>query len=525
LALSLLMPGFPTVSTLPRRELLKTIVAVGATAAVDLSAWPALADATPRRGGRIKVAGMSVSTADTLDPARGALSTDYVRHYMVYSGLTQFDHDLRPRMALAEEITSDDQLNWTVRLRRGVVFHDGASLTPRDVVYSLERHRNPATASKVSPVAEQFDEIRAVGPDHVHIRLKSPNADLPSILAVSHFLILREGTKDFRTAIGTGPYRIVEFTPGVRTLVERNDSYWKPGQPYLDQIELIGIGDEPSRVNALLSGDVQLAIAVDPRSVRRIKASAGREVLETRSGLYTDLVMRQDAIPTGNPDFVLAVKLLFDRELIRQALFRGYAMIGNDQPIPPGHPYYFAGLPQRSYDPDQARFLLGRAGLSDTRIPVYASPAATGSVDMAVLLQQSAARAGLRLEVKRVPADGYWSYHWMRRELFFGNVNPRPTADLLFTLFFKSDAPWNESGWKNAQFDQLLMAARGEGDEAKRRQMYHDMQVLVHEQCGIGIPAFISILDGYDTRLRGFGSIPIGGLMGYSFAEYVWLDN
>ena len=79
-------------------------------------------------------------------------------------------------------------------------------------------------------------------------------------------------------------------------------------------------------------------------------------------------------------------------------------------------------------------------------------------------------------------------------------------------------------GWKNERFDQLLLAARSEADEAKRKQMYADMQVIVHEKCGVGIPVFIDSLDAYDRRIKGFGSIPIGGLMGYSFADYVWLD-
>ena len=154
---------------------------------------------------------------------------------------------------------------------------------------------------------------------------------------------------------------------------------------------------------------------------------------------------------------------------------------------------------------------------------MYASPAADGSVDMASVLQETAASIGLKLAVNRVPADGYWSNHWMKHPLGFGNTNPRPTADMLFSLFYKSDAPWNESGWKNEQFDQLLLAARG-ADEEQRKRLYGDMQVLVHEHCGVGIPIFMSIIDGYDRRLKGYGPIPIGGLMGYSFADHVWFD-
>jgi peptide/nickel transport system substrate-binding protein len=82
----------------------------------------------------------------------------------------------------------------------------------------------------------------------------------------------------------------------------------------------------------------------------------------------------------------------------------------------------------------------------------------------------------------------------------------------------------NESGWKNAQFDQLLLAARAETDDAKRKQMYGDMQVLVHEQGGIGIPQFNSSLDGHSTKLKGLAPHPLGGFMGYMFAEHVWLE-
>jgi peptide/nickel transport system substrate-binding protein len=479
----------------------------------------------PRRGGRIRVATISSSTADTLDPAKGALSTDFARHFMLYSGLTQFDLRLTPQPALAERIETSDRLNWNIRLRRGVEFHDGSGLTAEDVVFSLMRHKDPGVASKVKTVADQISEARAVGPLEVSVRLSAPNADLPSILATSHFLIIKSGTTDFHNAVGCGPYRLQTFSPGVRTVVTRNPNYWKPGRPYLDAIELIGIPDEVSRVNALLSGDVQLINAVNPTSSRRIQATRRHALLETPDTSYTDFIMRLDDPRVGRPEFVLAMKHLFDRELIRKALFRGYATVGNDQPLPPGHPYYFPGLPQRAYDPEKARFLLKRAGLLDVRLPIYASPAAGGSVDMASILQDSAARIGLRLAVNRVPSDGYWSTHWMKHPLTFGNTNARPTADLIFSIFFKSDASANESGWKDPRFDQLLLAARGEADEAKRRQMYADMQVMVHDQSGVAIPIFIASLDAFDARLKGLQPMPLGGLMGFAFAEHVWLED
>ena len=93
---------------------------------------------------------------------------------------------------------------------------------------------------------------------------------------------------------------------------------------------------------------------------------------------------------------------------------------------------------------------------------------------------------------------------------------------MLFTQFFKSDAPWNESGWNNPKFDQLLVAARSETDDAKRKQMYGDMQAIVSDQGGIGIPTFLSLLDANDKRLQGLGPVPTGAMMGFGFAEYVW---
>lgn len=510
-----------------RRDMLRLVAALGltATGAASLLSLPSDARAqAPRRGGRVRAAGISMSAADTLDPAKGSHSTDYTRHYLFYSGLTQLDGSLTPQPALAEEIRHEKAQLWTFTLRKGARFHDGSPLTPADVVYSLTRHKNPAIASKVKTVAEQFAEVKASGPNQVQVRLATPNADLPVILAASHFLIIKDGAADFASANGTGPFTCKEFKPGVRTLAARFEGYWKPGRPYLDEVELIGIPDEPARVNALLAGDVQLALAINARSTGRVKSAPGFAILETKSGLYTDLIMRQDKAPTNNPDFVLAMKHLIDREQVRNAIFRGFAVVANDQPLPPTHRYFNAGIPQRPFDLDKAKFHLQKSGLAGQKLTVVASAAAEGSIDMAVLLQQSAQKIGLTLQVNRVPGDGYWSNHWMKHPLGFGNVNPRPSADLLFTQFFKSDAPWNVSGWKNEPFDQLLLAARAEADEAKRKTLYGDMQVLIHEKCGVGIPVFMSFVDGFTTKLKGLASIPVGGFMGYMFAEHVWLD-
>lgn len=510
-----------------RRNVLQALLAGGILASTAGGLMTAASSAyaqTPRRGGSLKVALASGSNADTLDPAKGSNGADYARAYTFYNGLTTLDDKLVPQMSLAESFSSKDSQQWTFKLRKDVRFHDGKPFTSADVVYSLLRHKNPELGSKMRTVAEQFSEVKASGPHEVQIQLSTPNADLPAILGTSHFLIVRDGTTDFSIANGTGPFKCKEFRPGVRSIAVRNEAYWKPGKPYLDEIESFSIPDEGARINALLSGDVHLVNPINPRSATRISEASGVSLLVSQTGNYTNLVMRDDLGPVNNPDFVLAMKYLLDREQIRKVAYRGNGVIGNDQPIPPGHRYHFAGLPQRPFDPEKAKFHLQKSGMAGKTIPIVASIAATGSIDIAQLMQLSAQQIGLKLDIKQVPADGYWSNHWMKHPLGFGNVNPRPSADMMFSLFFKSDANWNESGWKNQKFDQLLLAARGESSETKRKQLYADMQVLVHEKGGIGIPQFNASLDGYTNRLKGYRAHTIGGLMGYMFAEHVWLE-
>ena len=507
-----------------RRELMQMVAAAGLGSAGSLWLPESARAQTPRRGGQIRAAGYSSSTADTVDPAKQSLSTDYVRCNMFYNTLTALDGNLAPQPELAESITSDRATVWTIKLRKGVTFHDGKALTPADVVYSLQRHNDPKVGSIAKPLAAQMTEIKASGPDEVTITLSAPNADFPVVLGTFHFHIIKDGTTEFVKPIGTGPFICKEFTPGVRTIGVRNPNYWKPGKPYLDEIEFFGIPDETARVNALLAGDIQLAGGVTPRSTRLIKAQPGLSVFETPAGVYTDLIVRLDAPGTGNLDFALALKHLQDREQMRDAIYQGFAVIGNDHPITPSNRFYNADIPQRAFDPDRAKFHFQKSDVGKTKVPIVVSPAAAGSAEMAVMIQEAGGKIGLDLEVRRVPGDGYWANYWLKSAVGFGNINPRPSVDILFTLFFKSDAPWNESAWKDPKFDSLLAAARGETDFAKRKQMYGEMQLAIRDTSGIGIALFNSFLDGHVSKLKGMTPIPVGGMMGFNFPENVWLD-
>ncbi|KEA54260.1 ABC transporter substrate-binding protein [Mangrovibacter sp. MFB070] len=512
-------------ASLSRRSLLK-LLSAGAVMSTGVMGFPSLGFAAekPVQGGKLRAAVANASATDTLDPAKGTNSGDYSRHFMFYSGLTELDKNMAVHPALAESLTSDDGVTWQMKLRQGVTFHDGKPFTADDVVWSLSRHKDPAVASNVFKLAEQFSTIKAVNSHEVQLVLSNANFDLPAMLATSSFLILQQNTRDFSKAIGTGPFRLKSFTPGVSTVGVRNPDYWKPGLPHLDEVELMGVTDQAARVNALLSGDLDMVATLSASDAKRLKNNAKFGVLESKSGMYTNLIVRTDKQPGSNPDFVLAMKYLQPRELMVKTVLQGYGTVGNDTPVPPWHPMFNASLKPRPVDLDKAKFHLKKAGMEGSRIEIITTPNIEGAVEGGQLIQQVSAGAGLKVNVRRVPYDGYWASHWMKDPIGYGSINPRPTLDMLFSRFYLSSAPDNESGWQNPQFDQLVVAARGERDQAKRKQMYGDMQHLIYDHCGTLVPIFVSSMDGYNTKVKGIEPWPTGMMMGFRFHEFAWLS-
>ncbi|NHN87108.1 ABC transporter substrate-binding protein [Acetobacter conturbans] len=509
---------------LSRRDMMKQGALLVAAGGGALRSCPARA-AQPLRGGHVRVASTTGSLSDTLDPARESMATDYMRGAMFYDGLVTLDATLVPQPALAERIESDDFRTWTFHLRPGVQFHDGATLTSADVVYSLRRHLDPLVASQVRFQARAMRSVRADGPLGVVIELDAPNISFPSVLGLNNFAIIRDGTKNFETANGTGPFRCAAFQPGIRSLAVRNPDFWKTDGVWIDSLELISISDDMARHNALLSGDVDIIAEVNPRLVALLR-QRGMGVMESPTGTYTDLAIRQDIGPGKNPEFVQAIKHLFNRDQVADSVWLGFCRLGNDQPLPPEDRYYNHDLPQTVFDPDRAKWLLNKNGFLNQELPpLICSPAANASVDIAVLLQNEASRIGMKLDVRRMPADGYWSQSWMHFPLGFGNVNARGSADMTFSLAFASAAPWNESHWRSSRFDELLALSRREADEAKRKAIYYEMQTLIHDGSGLCIPNFITSLDGYHQRIRGLRPHLGGHLMGNNFSRFIWVDE
>lgn len=511
-----------------RRELLGMLLAGGAALSAGglvLGRASQSMAATPKSGGHLKAAGWSSSTADTLDPAKASLSTDYVRCCALYNRLTFLDKSGGVQMELAERVESSDATVWTIKLRSGVEFHDGKTLSSDDVVYSIKRHLDPAVGSKVNAIAKQITDVIAVDPLTVEIKLADPNADLPTILAMHHFMIVQNGTTDFSKGIGTGAFKLETFQPGTKSIVSKNPNYFKSQGANVDSFEFFAISDDSARINALLSGDIHLAASIKPRSMRLVESQPGFVLSKTTAGNYTDLNIRLDMSPGDKADFVAGMKYLINRQQIQKSVMRGLAEIANDQPISPASVYHNSELKPKAFDPEKAKFHFQKSGLLGQSIPIIASEAPTSSIEMATIVQQAGSEIGMNFDVQRMPSDGYWSNYWLKAPVHFGNINPRPTPDILFSLLYASNAPWNESQYKSEKFDKMLVEARGLLDQAKRKEIYDQMQVMVSEEAGTVIPVYISNVDAISGKLKGLEANPLGGMYGYAFAEYVWLED
>jgi peptide/nickel transport system substrate-binding protein len=247
--------------------------------------------------------------------------------------------------------------------------------------------------------------------------------------------------------------------------------------------------------------------------------------LISTAGNYTNHNTRLDLEPGAKAGFVEGMKYLVDREAIQNSVLRGLAVIGNDQPVSAANRYHNPNLKPRDFDPERAKAAFEKAGVMGQSIPIVASDAARASVDMAALLQQAGSEIGMTFEVQRMPSDGYWSNYWLKAPIHFGNINPRPTPDILFSLLYSSDAPWNESQYKSAKFDKMMIEARGALDDEKRTAIYWEMQEMVSNEAGTIIPTYLSSIDAQSAQLKGLRANPLGGLMGYAFAERVWLES
>ena len=498
---------------------------VGTALGTSLLGKPAHA-ATPKKGGHLIMGLDGAGAGDSVDPAT------YTANYMqavgmqFYNTLAEVDEkgQLQPSLAESWE-AKPGATEWVVKLRKGVQFHNGKEMKAPDVVYSINHHRAEDSKSAAMSLLATVTDIKANGDNEITILLSSGNADLPYILADYHIAITPEGAP-FDGRLGTGAFILENFEPGVRTLTKRNPNYWNAAnRGHVDSVETLAINDPTARASGLQSGSVHLINRADPKIVSVLEKNPNIQILEISGAGHYTLPMRCDTAPFDNADVRLAMKYAINREEVVKKVLRGHGKIGNDQPIPSFDPFFAADIPQRPYDPDKAKFHLKKSGYSGPIVLSISDAAFTGAVDAAQIYQANAKKAGIDLQIERVPTDGYWENVWMKKPFCGSYWGGRPTADLMFSIAYLSDAPWNEAFWKRPDFDKLVVAARAELDAAKRKQMYHDLQAMVVDDCGEIIPMFNNFIDAASKKVQGFVPTPTLELSGLRAAEKVWLEG
>jgi peptide/nickel transport system substrate-binding protein len=404
-----------------------------------------------------------------------------------------------------------------------VTFHNGKDVTAADVVATLERHSDAKSKSGALGLMGAISGIKADGGDVV-ITLKEANADLPYLMADYHLMIQPNGGKDNPTeGIGCGPYKVASNEPGVRLVGEKYDGYWDPNFGFAQNVEILIINDATARTAALQSGQVNMINRIDPKIVDLIKRVPGVTIRTASGRGHYVFIDHCNTAPFDNNDLRLALKFAMDREEMVQRILMGHGSVGNDIPINKAYPLFSDDIEQRKYDPDMAAHHYKKSGHSGSILLRTSDVAFPGAVDAAQLYQQSAAKAGITIEVKREPGDGYWSEVWNKQPFSTSYWGGRPTQDQMYSTAYYSKADWNDTRFFNEKFDKLLLQARSELDEAKRKAIYRDMGVIVKDEGGLIAPMFNDYIDATGPNVEGWVEDPNYELSGGYALSRCWL--
>ncbi|WP_457553272.1 ABC transporter substrate-binding protein [Desulfobacula sp.] len=501
--------------TINRRQFIKGLSALGITAAMSPALFAGTAHASvPKKGGLLRIGITGGSTTDSMDPATLTSNMNQNVNWQIRNNLVEIDHNFKAIPELAESWGAAPGAKvWTFKLRKGIEFHNGKTMTSEDVIYSINHHLSKESKSAAKGILKSITNIKADGKYEVIFELSGGSADFPFILGDYHLTICPAGTKgaEWEKGIGTGGYILEKWEPGVRAHSRRNPNYWKEGRAHFDEIETLSIVDTNARTNALKTGQIDYMDRVELKTVNLMKKVPGINVDATTGTAHYTMPMMVDQKPYGDNNVRMALKLAVDREALVKQILRGYGSVGNDHPIAPVQQFCAKGLEQRKYDPEKAKFYMKKAGMLDHVFNLHAADAAfSGAVDAAILMKEHAKKAGININVVREPDDGYWSNVWMKKEWCMCYWGGRAIEDMMFSTAYSDGAPWNDTHWKNKRFNELLISARGELDTEKRRKMYYDMQEICRNDSGTVVPMFNQMVEASSDKL---GHGPISAAM------------
>jgi peptide/nickel transport system substrate-binding protein len=494
-----------------RRDFIGRAAALGVAAPLASQLLAGTAKANPVKGGHLIMGYGGGESTNSLDPGQIASSVPANVCWAFGENLVITDPNdgtAQPWLAESWEASADAK-KWAFKIRKGVLFSNGKTLTADDVVATLKRHSDENSKSGALGILKAVGQDFHADGDNLVINLESGNADLPYLLSDYHLMIQPNGGFDDPAAgIGTGAYTVEENDPGVRHSFKRRDDYWREDWGYYDSAELLVINDATARTAALTGGKVHAINRVDPKTVDLLKRVPNVKINNISGRGHYVLIAHVDTAPFDNNDLRLAMKYAVNRQEMVDTILRGYGSVGNDFPINAAYALFPDSIPQREFDTDKAAFHYKKSGHDGSPIVLRTSNA-----------------AGIPIEVKREPADGYWSNVWNVQPFSVSYWSGRPTQDQMYTTAYHSEADWNDTRWKRPEFDKMILEARAELDQVRRKEIYTDMALMMRDEGGLILPMFNDFIDASTTRLEGQITDPAGASSNDMMINRSWLTS
>ena len=467
---------------------------------------------TPKKGGNFRLGVTGGGASDIIDGQSIVTKPDQTRLIGSWETLLTYDEDyVLKTEGLAEEVDSSVPGQVDVRLRSGIEFHNGKTLTADDVIYSIKRILNPKEGLFGAAGLASIDpnKLQKMDANTVRIVLKQPDSTIPDQLGQYFNGIVPVGyeRKGALKWVGTGPYKIQSFTPGQQSVAVRNENYWRPASdgPWFDQVTVTDFADSAAQVNALMAGQLDAITDIPFAQIDTAKAQ-GIAILEGTGGGWLPLCMAIDMDPFTDVKVRQAFRLMADRQAMLEQVLSGHGSVANDI-FSPFDACYSSDLAQREQDIEQAKSLLKSAGKDGMTVDLHTTNGAAGMVDSANVFASQCKAAGVTVNVKNDP--NYYGDQYLKLPFsvdFWGTRGYLPQVGL---GMLPPPCPYNETHWppksgEGADYISLYQQALKETDPTKRCDIIHEMQKAEYDVGGYIIPFFNNLVDAHSAKVEGF---------------------
>ena len=478
-----------------------------------------------RRDGDLKLGLSGGSSSDTLDPHKSLTYIDTSRLQSLYQPLVQLDAQAQVEYVLAESITphQGSLSEWIINLRPGVTFHNGKDFTASDVLFTFQRVYSNGFTGKFGLGPIDLASTKALDPHTVLVQLTKPFSSFADQLAAFWYnlYIAPEGFNPAKP-VGTGAFVYQSFTPGQRSVFTRNPHYWKPGLPYADTLTIIDFSDNTTLQDALSTGVIQGAGALDGPQIASLATTSGIKTVVSHSGEIIPFTMRVDQPPFSDVNVRQAMRLLVDRPQLIDSALDGYGVVANDLFSPYDPDFDHSLVRPAQGDIQQAKFLLKKAGQEGLTVTLTTSAVATGTVAMATVLAAQAKAAGVTVNLSNVPAGTFFGPNYLKWTFAQDYYNYYPYLAQVAESMLKA-SPFNETHTNNAHYTSLYNQANATASPSLRKEIITEMQNYDFNEGGYIIPAFIDVLDAYSNKITGYTAGKVGQpLSNFDFEHFAF---